>query len=115
MDNIASTDKPEAKLLGELQSLHQWFGYASTEQLVIALRAARRGALVKPRSIEVRKLYTRKTPYLLKQFVALSKSGKTIAEIAAALNISAKSVTDLRSAYGFSKRRMPRRRNMASD
>jgi len=113
MDTFTSTNEPGRELLDELQSLHHRFGYGSTEQLVIALRAARRGALIEPKPVEERKPYTRKTPRLLKQFVILSNSGKTIAEIAAALNISAKSVTDLRSEYGFSKPRMSRCRKIA--
>jgi len=111
---VSEKDTSSTVLLKDLQQLHFRFGYGSTEQLVLALRAARRGILVVPNPVEKRKLYTRITPRMVRQFFALTQRGKTIPEIAVALNISTKSVTDLRSEYGFSQPRRPRRLNLTS-
>lgn len=103
------------ELLKELQLLHHKYGYSSSERLVTALRAARRGLLLMPDAgqgpAKIGRHYTKKTVAVRARFLELNESGRTISEIAAALNISTKSVTDMRAEYGLSK---PRKRRSST-
>lgn len=81
----------------ELATLHAKMGYASTEELIAALRGSTRGGA--PRRARGKR--ARITPEMKQQIKAAVQSGKTGAEIAREFGISLPSVQNVKKEFGL--------------